>query len=428
MIGKANKKPICFLQYDLRGGGAERKVCTLANYFASQGHLVEVGLFGKNNVAYELDKRVRVTYICRDTYQYKNDIEKLRYRLAVIMQKCFVLFPAVVINGACNILRIKPFKRMTPEAIRAHYQKRNNHTLPIRSYILHRPDSVFITMMVSSYLAVMRVIEKYRKKDAVRNKYIVMDCNDPTKNATPETDKLRNKYYPMADYCAVMTQGAKEYFNRDIQEKCVVIPNPVRDDLPLPYHGERRHVIVNCCRLHPQKNLPLLIEAFSMLIKDYPDYRLEIYGEGQLEMELNAYIASLGIQEYAHICRFDPNIHDKIKDCMMFVSSSDWEGFSNSVMEALAIGMPTIATDCNFGPREMIEDHKNGLLTPPGDVHALYEAMKAIAGNPSLAQELSRNAVLTREKYAAQKIGDIWLEIINENGMVTIEQNGKAYA
>ena len=65
---------ICFLQYDLRGGGAERKVCTLANYFARQGRRVEIGLFGRNEVAYPLDPRIRVTYIRRDSFEYRSGI------------------------------------------------------------------------------------------------------------------------------------------------------------------------------------------------------------------------------------------------------------------------------------------------------------------------------------------------------------------
>ena len=67
-----DKPDICFLQYDLRGGGAERKVCTLANFFASQGRNVEIGLFGRNEVAYPLDPRIRVTYIRRDSFEYRS--------------------------------------------------------------------------------------------------------------------------------------------------------------------------------------------------------------------------------------------------------------------------------------------------------------------------------------------------------------------
>ena len=71
-----DKPDICFLQYDLRGDGAERKVCTLANYFVSRGKTVDIGLFGKNTVAYAVDPRVNVTYIRRDSFEYRNEVEK----------------------------------------------------------------------------------------------------------------------------------------------------------------------------------------------------------------------------------------------------------------------------------------------------------------------------------------------------------------
>ena len=69
-----DKPDICFLQYDLRGDGAERKVCTLANYFVSRGKTVDIGLFGKNTVAYAVDPRVNVTYIRRDSFEYRNEV------------------------------------------------------------------------------------------------------------------------------------------------------------------------------------------------------------------------------------------------------------------------------------------------------------------------------------------------------------------
>ena len=98
----------------------------------------------------------------------------------------------------------------------------------------------------------------------------------------------------------------------------------------------------------------------------------------------------------------------------MFVSSSDWEGFPNSVLEALALGMPVISTDCDYGPRDMIEDHVNGLLTPVGDVQALTNAMIELVEKPELAQTLGEKAVAVRDKYSSEIIGRQWLDLIEE--------------
>ena len=99
----------------------------------------------------------------------------------------------------------------------------------------------------------------------------------------------------------------------------------------------------------------------------------------------------------------------------MFVSSSDYEGMSNSMLEAMAMGLPCVCTDCPAGgARAVIKDGENGLLTPVGDSHALYLAMKKIAENPGLANKLSQNSVKIRNKQSVDKIIKKWMELIDD--------------
>ena len=99
----------------------------------------------------------------------------------------------------------------------------------------------------------------------------------------------------------------------------------------------------------------------------------------------------------------------------MFVSSSNYEGMSNSMLEAMAMGIPCVCTDCPAGgARAVIKDGKNGLLTPVGDAHALCKAMKRIAKNPDLASKLSQNSVKIRETQSVEKIIEEWMELIND--------------
>lgn len=394
-----HKLHICFLQYNLLGGGAERKVCTLANYFAAQGHEVEIGLFGVNEVAYQLDDRVKVTFLRRMNYEYKNQAEKRIYK---IKQGC--------LNAVGGLLKI--VSRKAGLKFQKHFEKINDYTLPIQRYILNRKDAVFISMMVSAYLAVLRVMDPYWNKK-IPVPYLVMDCSDPKRNADQEVDRKRTESYPKASRVLVMTQEAKNYFSEEIQKKCVVIPNPLRDDLPEPYIGERRKVVVNFCRLTRQKNLPLLIDAFALFHQTHPDYRLELYGQGELQEGLEKKIKEMGLERCAAILPFDANVHQKIRDCAMFVSSSDWEGWPNSVMEALALGLPTISTDCDFGPRDMIRDHENGILVPVGDIGTLTVAMSEIADSISLAENLSKEAAKIREHYNVNLIGKQWIGLLD---------------
>lgn len=397
------KRKICFLQYNLQGGGAERKVCTLANFFVAKGYDVEIGLFGRNIVAYELDERVKLTFIDRSTYEYWGDLERICYKIV-----------SCCLSAAGSALSL--FSKKAEQRFKAHYHKKYNYTLPIKSFILHRSDALLITMMVQPYNEIMRIIERDFKKGRIQNPYIVMECNNPKPGLDANTadDERRDKYYPLASRCVAMTQGIVDYFSEDIKSKSVVIPNPIRDDLPDAYEGDRRKAIVNFCRLNRQKNLPLLIDAFALFHRDHQDYTLELYGQGELLQELQNRIQEVDISDCAHIYPFDPHIHEKIKDCAMFVSSSDWEGFPNSVMEALAIGLPTVSTNCDFGPRDMIRDHENGLLVPVNDVKALSRAMAELADNPDLSERLSCAAVKVRGKYNVDVIGQKWVELINE--------------
>lgn len=394
---------ICFLQYDLRGGGAERKVCTLANYFVSKGYTVEIGLFGSTCQAYTLDEKVRVVFINRENYEYKNSIEKW-------------LFHGLNIIESILLFLIRLVDQKSGERFARHFKKRHNYIMPICRYIYNRQNSIFITMMAQHFNEIMRIIEKDISSGKINVPYIVMECNNPKPglDATEQVDKMRNQYYPMASKCVMMTNGAKSYFNKDIQDKSVIIPNPVRDDLPEAYYGERRLTIVTYCRLSKQKNLTLLIRAFKKFHSQYPDYTLEIYGDGEERELLDRLIVEKGLEKCVSIYPFDPQVHQKIKDCAMFVSSSDWEGWSNSIMEALALAMPVIATDCDFGPRDMITDHMNGLLVPVGDVNALVNAMTELAENHELAEMLGRNAAVAREIFSMEKIGSQWLELIEE--------------
>ncbi len=394
-----DKPDICFLQYNLRGGGAERKVCTLANFFASQGRNVEIGLFGRNEVAYPLDPRIRVTYIRRDSFAYRSHAGE-----------SYHTFRKGVFAAVCGIAGLAGKKRRS--RLEDRLRKRDNYTLPIRRYISDRSGAVFISMMVSAYLEVLRVMRPvWRGKVPVD--YLVMDCNNPKFNVTPKMEAKRETEYPKAARVLVMTQRARDCFPPEIREKCSVIPNPVRDDLPEPYTGIRRKTVVTFCRLNAQKNLPMLIGAFAAFHKRFTDYTLEIYGEGELREPLEQLIRETGLQDCARILPFDPAVHRKIRDCAMFVCSSNWEGFCNSVLEALALGMPVISTNHEFGASEMIRDHVNGILVRVRDEKGLTDAMAEVAADPALAAGLGERAREAREFYSVEVIGKRWLDLID---------------
>ena len=247
-----------------------------------------------------------------------------------------------------------------------------------------------------------------------RVKIILSERNDP--NRFPQSKllkKIRVLLYQFSDIIVFQTNDAKNFFNKTIQKKGVIIPNPIKEDLPYVNVGKRKREIVNFCRLAPQKNLKMLIDAFSMLCNDHPNFKLSIYGRGPLESELREYAEKLLGKDKVTISNYTENIHDKIKDSAMFVSSSDYEGMSNSMLESMAIGLPTICTDCPIGgARMVIKQYENGLLVPVGDTVALYRAMKEVVENEELSNKLSKNATRIRKELSTQNIFVKWLEVI----------------
>ncbi|MCX7681258.1 MAG: glycosyltransferase [Anaerolineae bacterium] len=135
-------------------------------------------------------------------------------------------------------------------------------------------------------------------------------------------------------------------------------------------------LLVAVGRLDPQKNLPLLFRAVARVMQEQP-VMLYVLGEGRERPRLEALIQSLGLQSHIHLLGFQRNPYAYVKRADLFVLSSDYEGFANVLVEALAVGTPVVATDCPYGPREILADGQYGRLVPPGDESALAQAILA---------------------------------------------------
>ena len=182
------------------------------------------------------------------------------------------------------------------------------------------------------------------------------------------------------------------------------------------FQTEDATIFTSASRLRPQKNLSMLIEAFAMFHSSYPEYEVEIYGIGEELKMLEQLAIDRGIANQVHFMGFSSDVNMKMCDAAMYVCSSDYEGISNSMLEALGMGVPTISTDCPIGgARQIIKDHENGILVPVRDTHALYRAMIEIAGNKELASKLSGNGYLVRDEYKVDRIAMQWVNYFDEN-------------
>lgn len=245
-------------------------------------------------------------------------------------------------------------------------------------------------------------------------KQIGSERNDPAQLKERKMfDRLRSRLYKHLDYLVCQTNDAKEYFDEEIQKRSVVIMNPISANLPDRYEGKREKRIVSFSRFEPQKNIPMLVDAFTKLHGDYPEYSLEIYGDGSEKENIIHYIHSKEMSKFITVFPFVNNIHEQVKRATMFAMASDYEGLSNSMIEAMAIGLPTVVTDCPCGgARMMIKDGYNGYLVPVGDTVALYEKMKHVIEHPEDAAKVAIEGTRIRQTLDKEKIAAQWIGLI----------------
>src|SRR5690606_37218842 len=146
-------------------------------------------------------------------------------------------------------------------------------------------------------------------------------------------------------------------------------------------------------RLHEQKNQQLLVNAFAKISNEYPDYKLEIFGEGELRDLLEEQISKLNLEGKVILRGTTNTLFDEIIDASLFVLSSDFEGMPNALMEAMSLGLPCISTDCKpGGAKELIENKVNGLLSNRLSEKNLYECIKYMLENPTKAEMMGIEA------------------------------------
>jgi glycosyltransferase involved in cell wall biosynthesis len=222
--------------------------------------------------------------------------------------------------------------------------------------------------------------------------------------------------------CVFQTPDARKWFSKSFQDKSSVIFNPIAEeylglwDDASPKDVTRSKRIVNVGRISAQKNQFMLIRAFHKLSEKYPEHVLEIYGDFQEEgllNELRGYIEKNNLSDKVFFKKTSGSLEKDIKDAALFVLSSDFEGMPNALIEAMALGLPCISTDCPCGgSRMLIENGVSGLLTPVGDEEALVSAMDRLLSDKELADSLGQKATSVIERTEPDMICDQWMEFI----------------
>lgn len=225
----------------------------------------------------------------------------------------------------------------------------------------------------------------------------------------------RNLLYKRADGILAQTQYSKNYFSGDLYNKSDVIYNPVvmsADIVGSAIKTPKRNVIITAARLESQKRQDLLIEVFAEFKKNHPNYELHIYGDGTKLGELKALSSKLGIADFVKFPGVVNDLWKKMKSCRMFVMTSLFEGMSNSLIEAMCLGLPCISTKVS-GAVDLIKSNENGVLIDIDDRAALLKGMNSIADDDAYAKNIGINASKLYDSLNVDSISRQWISYID---------------
>ena len=175
----------------------------------------------------------------------------------------------------------------------------------------------------------------------------------------------------------------------------------------------RTNTIIKAARYVPKKNQMLLIKSFIAVHEKHPGYSLELYGEGKTKPELIDYVKQNNAVEYIKVNPNTTQIFEHMNNAKIYVSSSDTEGYSNALLEAMAMGVACISTDCCGSVRDLIDDGVNCFVVPVNDMSALSNALLAFMENDTLAKEMAAKASEVRIKNSKEKIVGEWISFFN---------------
>ncbi len=354
-----NNETLMFYINAIHDGGAERVIIQLAHHFAQAGY-----------------RSILVTsFIDEDEYPVPNDVLRLSLEEAQKKQSRIIR----------NVTRICKLRRLCK---------------------YYKPSALISFMAEPNFRAIIATT-------GLPIKNIVSVRNDPNREYCGRLGRIIGKrIIPKAEGCVFQTVDAKLWFPEKLQCRSRVIFNDVNPRFfETQYCGGKN--IVTLGRLSKQKNHKMLISAFADIAAEFPDCDLLIYGKGTLRDSLLEQISELGLNNRVHMMGLTDNSPAVLSHAGLFVLSSDYEGLPNALLEALAIGVPCISTDCPCGgPRSVISNGENGILVPVGDCGALANAMRDVLSNPQIAKGMSLVARKMATEYRPDAVFKAWKEYV----------------
>jgi GalNAc-alpha-(1->4)-GalNAc-alpha-(1->3)-diNAcBac-PP-undecaprenol alpha-1,4-N-acetyl-D-galactosaminyltransferase len=364
-----HSKRITLVISSLSGGGAERVMSHLANYWAENGKDITI---------------ITLDSVESDFYTLHPHVK----RIAMGLMKPSKGSLQAVIN---NFTRLKLLRQKI---------KYSN------------PDCII------SFTDIMN-IKTLISCTGLKIPIIVSERTDPRKHHIgPVWSCLRRIMYPKSNAVVVQSSNvsnwAKEFLNDELVN---IIPNPIfldgyRAGMERSRDTDRKVIAMG--RLVPEKGFDLLLHAFARCIEIHKNWSLVILGEGPMRNELEALSRKLNVEAKVQMMGRINRPFEQLDKSDLFVLSSHYEGFPNALLEAMACGLPVISTDCPSGPNEIISHNIDGLLIEPNSIDALADAMDHLMSNESERKRLATKSIEVNSRFSIDRVSRMWEELIHK--------------
>lgn len=346
-----DKKNIVLAVPTLSHGGAERVMSLWANELHRRGYHVSLLLFYRVSSEYSLDEGIPVHVVAENEAAFRS--------MGVFKRR--------------NVLRAL-LRQLAPDTIIS--------ALPLMQALV---------MLASNGLGIERV-------DLLRN-----NPNHGRVHDNALYWMVWRACFRSSDRIIVQTSDQLRFLTNRERKKSRVVPNPLSERFSANEASDRTGALARCIavgRLHPQKGYRMMVEAFAQAARKRDDISLRIFGAGQeaYERQLQEWIDKAGMQDRIHLMGWSDRMEEEYGDADVYLLSSEYEGMPNALMEAMASGLVCVSTDCDTGPRDLIENGVSGFLVPVGDesgfARAIAKALSLDANECAQMTSAARERVL----------------------------------